>query len=59
MPAWSFVLLLIVVAVALILAVAMAYSRRSAARGQNTTIIEGRSPNSDQRTTVIERDANG
>jgi hypothetical protein len=60
MPAWFLVLLLIVVAVAVILAIAMAYSRRSAASGQNTTIIEDRSPtsdqNSDQRTTVVERD---
>jgi len=59
MPAWFFVLLLIVVAVAVALAVAMTYSRRSAAGGQNTTIIEDRLPKGDQRTTVIERDANG
>jgi hypothetical protein len=56
MPAWFFVLLLIIVAVAVILAIAMAYSRRSAASGQNTTIIEDRSPKSDQRTTIGEHD---
>ena len=55
-PGWFLVLLLVIVIVALVLAGAMAAFSRRSAGGQNTTIVEGRSPKSDKTTTIVERD---
>jgi hypothetical protein len=58
MPVWFFVLLAIVLLVAVLLALTMGFGRaRSAAGGQNTTIVERRPSNTDrQDVTVVEGD---